>query len=144
MENTILNSDMYERKTPLVEIEGVKKRLEIGVPIIKTYHNLAFPLSVICYKDKNKGWFYSNFINIYSFYDSEVNKLILNFDVQFFEDEVYYLNREKISIKIMDAITDNPIDSIIELINQDRYVTIFLDEYYIEESLRYKKASALS
>lgn len=139
MDNTILNSDMHEKRTPLEEIKGIKKRLEIGVPIIKTYHNLAFPLSVICCKDKNKGWFYSNFINIYSFYDQEINKLIINFDVQFFEDEVYYLNREKISVKTLDAISNRPIENIIELLNQNKYVILFLDEYYIEESLRYNK-----
>lgn len=37
MDNTILNSDMHEKRTPLEEIKGIKKRLEIGVPIIKTY-----------------------------------------------------------------------------------------------------------
>ena len=96
-------------------------------------------MSIICCRNINKDWFYSNFINIYSYYNSDINKLEVNYDVQFFEDEVYYLNREKISIDTLDTLSSTVIDKFIQLINREKYICIFLDEFYIEETINYQK-----
>lgn len=107
------------------------KRLNACIPIIKTYQNLAFPLSLTCCYEKTKEWFYSNFINTFSSFDANQRVLNVGYNVQFFEDDVYYINREKISIRTLDLFGKNISDVIIDLINEDKYICIYLDEFYI-------------
>ena len=111
------------------------KSLEIGIPIIKTYHNLAFPMSIICFQDVVKGCFFSNFINVYTYYNEEVHDFKINYDVQYYEDEVYYLHRENIQINTMDKLSNNIIEKIILLIDSEKYICLFIDEYYINNTL---------
>lgn len=129
---------IYEKKKEAYSIADEKK-LEMCIPIIKVYNNLAFPLSIICCKEYAKDWFFSNFINIYSYYNEKIGKLELNYDVQFFEDEIYYLNTEKISIASFDVTNKDIIQYIINIIDMNKYLCIFLDEYYIKYSYNYKK-----
>jgi hypothetical protein len=119
--------------------QGVNKPnrvvLKSCIPIVKTFSNVAFPLSVLGCEERCKDWFYSNFINIYSCYNDQI--LSTNYDVQFFEDEVYYLNRDHIMISNLDMMRAQIIETLISSINKKQYICVFLDEYYIPYSPDY-------
>ena len=107
-------------------------KLEVAKPKIKVYSYLAFPLSIIGTQTNVKEWLFSNFINVYSRYDSESNFIENRYDVQFFEDDCYYLNKEAISINTLKILNIPIIKGICSFINEEKYVVMFLDEYYFD------------
>lgn len=129
-----LNSCLYDSIEQGV-VTKEKHTLDICIPIVKPYHNIAIPMSIVGSREKSKGWFYSNFINIYSYYDDK--DLVINYDIQYFEDEVYYLNTEKITISTFDLFQNSPIYIIKKIIELEKYVALFVDEFYIEETLHF-------
>lgn len=128
------NTDLYNEIR-----EGTKEKnrvvLRSCIPIVKTFSNVAFPLSILGCENKYKDWFYSNFISIYSQYSEK--GLLTNYDVQFFEDEVYYLNRDHIMISNLEVMNIQIINTLITLINREQYICVFLDEYFIPYSPDY-------
>lgn len=130
MNKHILNENSYK---------GKKKELQIDVPEIKVYSYIAFPMSIICTKDGAEEWIFSNYINVYSRYNAETNFFENRYDVQFFEDENYYLNKEMLSHTTFKLFNFSIIEGIISLINNQRYVVIYLDEYYIDFMPNYRK-----
>lgn len=112
-------------------------RLETCIPVVKAYHNVAFVLAIICCREENAEWFFSNFINLYSNLDSN-NNLSVNYDVQFFIDEIYYLNRESMSMKNLDLFQIDIVKFFENMLLNNRYICVYLDEYYIEFTMNYK------
>lgn len=132
------NTKIYNEIHEEINDENVKI-LPTAIPIVKTYCNIAFPLSITSIDDKTKDWFYSNFIKLYSTYERKNNILLTNYDVQLFEDEIYYLNRENISINTIDTFNISIIKEIINLIDMNKYISVFLDEYFIYYSPDFEK-----
>lgn len=116
-----------------------KEELQIAIPEIKVYSYIAFPMSIICTQDNSEEWIYSNYINVYSRYDAETNFLENRYDVQFFEDENYFLHKEMLSNITFKSFDLSIVEGIILFINNQRYVAIYLDEYYIDYMTNYKK-----
>lgn len=133
-----MDSNMYDGEIEQAIEEIERKKLEICNPIVRTYHFIAFPMSIVCLKEYTKGWFYSNFINIYSYYNAGIMQLDVKYDVQYFEDEVYYLNSEKMNISTIDLVEGSIVSMLVKLINEEKYICIYLDEFYIENSRKYK------
>lgn len=133
MENCI-NSYLYEE----IRKENYTKEihtLDICIPIVKPYHNIAFPMSIIGCRPEYKGWVYSNFMNIYSLHQN--NELMINYDVQYYEDQVYYLEMEKMTIATFDLFNNAPIEQIKKIIDREKYICLFIDEFYIEGTKYY-------
>lgn len=135
--NNSFDSSLYEKNQKALWKEKIKK-LNICIPNAKTYNNIAMPMSIVCTRDESKGWFYSNFINIYSLYYN--NDLKINYDVQYFEDEVYYLNTERMSIVTFDLFDENEIVKIKKIIDNEKYICLFVDEFYVEGMLFFEKS----
>lgn len=131
-----MNSNLFDSLEKSKKSDGVHT-LEVCIPIVKTYHYLAFPMSIVGCREKNKGWFYTNFINVYSLFNDGF--LLLNYDVQYFEDEVYYLNMERLSINSFDLFKQSLIAQIKKFVDNEKYVCLNIDEYYIECAKFYDK-----
>jgi hypothetical protein len=119
-----------------------EKRLDVCIPIIKTYQFLAFPLSIICFHDNVEGWFYTNFINTYSKFCDENNSVDfrLDYNVNFYDDIPYYLGKETFSIQTFNKLCKNTVEQFIQVINDNKYICVFLDEYYITFSYAYQES----
>lgn len=131
-----MNSNLFDSLENSKKIDRIRT-LEVCIPIVKTYQHLAFPMSIVGCRERNKGWFYTNFINMYSLFND--GRLLLNYDVQYFEDEVYYLNMERLSINSFDLFEQPLIAQIKKFIDNEKYVCLNVDEYYIECAKYYDK-----
>lgn len=138
MYNNSLSSNTYESLYESVLSTKVKI-LKVGIPIIKTWQNLAFPLSIICTDNKSKDWFYSNFIHIYALESSMSNDLDISFNVQLYEDNIYNLYKETMMIETMKNFNSDIINIIINCINNNKYIITFIDEYYVPFSLAFQE-----
>ncbi len=103
---------------------------------ITTYLHRSLPLCIILAYDKYLPWYYSRFIQIFSFTD----------DKDF--SEINYLEPRDCSSEILDMVclgyhlldkVDNIIDFIIEKINRGYYLIINIDEYYLSNKWAYNK-----
>ena len=103
---------------------------------ITTYLHRSLPLCIILAYDKYLPWYYSRFIQIFSYTD----------DKGF--SELNYLEPRDCSSEIMDMVclgyhlvdkVDNIIDFIIEKINRGYYLIINVDEYYLSNKWAYNK-----
>lgn len=103
---------------------------------ITTYLHRSLPLCVVLAYDKYLPWYYSNFIQIFSFTD-ESGYVELN-----------YLEPRDCCSEIVDMVClgyhllkreENIIDFIIEKINMGYYLIINVDEYYLPNKGDYKK-----
>lgn len=103
---------------------------------ITTYLHRSLPLCIILAYDKYLPWYYSRFIQIFSFTD----------DRGF--SELNYLEPRDCSSEIMDMVclgyhlldkVDNIIDFIIEKINRGYYLIVNIDEYYLSNKWAYNK-----
>lgn len=130
------NSDLYEEIRNEVYAEEHHK-LEICIPIVKPYHNIAFPMSIIGCKSEYKSWAYSNFMNIYSLYQND--ELTINYDVQYYENQVYYLEMEKITLSLFDLFEKEPIGQIKKIIDKKKYICLFIDEFYLDGTWCYMR-----
>ena len=103
---------------------------------ITTFLHRSLPLCVVLAFDKYKPWYYSNFIQIFS-YTNERGRIELN-----------YLEPRDCAGEIVDMIclgfpllkhVNNIIDYIIENINMGYYLVINVDEYYLPNKWAYNK-----
>ncbi len=103
---------------------------------ITTYLHRSLPLCIILAYDKYLPWYYSRFIQIFSFKD----------DRGF--SELNYVEPRDCSSEIMDMVclgynlldkVDNIIDFIIERINRGYYLIVNIDEYYLPNKWAYNK-----
>ncbi len=111
----------------------MQKILKLVEPPVKTYQFLAYPLSIILANKEAWPWFYSNFIQLYS--TNKFNITIHNhgeFDnypwlsVTEWENERFACERQLI-------------DSIIKSVENENYVYLFVDEFFIENTTAFQK-----
>lgn len=126
--------------TSLCDIStGYPQMLELKVKMqldITTYLHRSLPLCIILAYDKYLPWYYSRFLQVFSFTD----------DKGF--SELNYLEPRDCSSEVMDMVclgyhlldkVDNIIDFIIEKLNRGYYLIINIDEYYLSNKWAYNK-----
>ena len=108
----------------------MKKILPITTEIpIKTYNNIAYPLSIIFSNCKSaEDWLFLNSFSLK--YGTEVNDITL--------DLPYNMDWECFDKKILSS-KNTTIDNIINELINDRYVYIAVDEMFIPFRKKYKK-----
>ncbi len=113
------------------------KELKIKVQKdLTTYLNYSLPLCAILSEDKYYPWFYQHFVQLYTLNDDEGNLWVDYLeDLDFFKDVAdkhFYDYKSLIEVKdILNFIINN--------IDMDNYVIVFLDEYYLPHKLSYMK-----
>lgn len=114
----------------------MNKTLKINENVpVAVYKNYSFPLSVICTDINADKWLNNHFLNVYLMYEDDG---YIWYD--FLEREKFFSdNLEQKFIKLNEICNYNIIDLIEQCITDDNYVTIFLDEYYIEDTYYYGK-----
>jgi hypothetical protein len=129
----------YNMERTSILMEEYPQSMELEVVLqkdITTYLHRSLPLCMVLAYEKYLPWYYSNFIQIFS-YTTESGWLLLN-----------YLEPRDCSSEIVDMIclgypllknVDNIIDYIIENINMGYYIVINVDEYYLSNKWTYMK-----
>ncbi len=119
-------------------IEGYPQAMELKIVMqrdITTYLHRSLPLCVILAYEKYLPWYYSNFIQIFSFTDKKGCT------------ELNYLESRDCCSEIVEMIclgyhllkgVQNIIDFIIEKINMGYYIIINVDEYYLSNKWYYQ------
>ncbi len=124
-----------------------EKNLPISIPPIIGYTIHAYPLSIIFNYNETLPWFLSNYIQLVCdtcfkgvFFDFSVLPCIL--EGSKWIDSVYpgnpWLKRNSIEGYLLRNYNIEINDFVIESINQNNYVVLHLDEYYIPDTRSYK------
>ncbi|BBH22604.1 hypothetical protein Back11_39490 [Paenibacillus baekrokdamisoli] len=118
----------------------MKKLLPLTEPVSNCYQGSAFPLSVMGLHSGFKHWYVDKLIQL-----ACPKELDEHVDINFFDiDEICEVNSFMIKRRIQRALLKkfniSLIDFIIETINMNNYVYLFVDDYYLsEKSYFYKK-----
>lgn len=114
-------------------------KIDENIPIT-VYKNYSFPLAVI-YTDINADkWMNGHFLNVYLMCGSD-GYIWYDFLERgdFFADIL-----EQEFIKLDEICKYDIIDLIEQCISDDKYVTLFLDEYYVEDTYNYRRNHIVS
>lgn len=112
------------------------KILQINEKVpVKVYKNYLFPLLVIFCNNSSSKWINKHFGNVYLMRD-EKNYIWYDFlePSNFYED---YITQSYISL--FDICKYDIVKLIEKSISDNKYVTLFLDEYFIKDSFNYRK-----
>jgi hypothetical protein len=104
---------------------------------ITTYLHRSLSLCAILPYDKYKPWYYSNFIQIFSFIDRSGGLFIDYMEPCSCASEVMHV--VNLAYHLLKQHKENIIDFVVEKINLGYYLTIFVDEYYLPNKWAYKK-----
>lgn len=115
--------------------------LPISIPQIHGYTHHAHQLSIVSVDDKILPWFYSNYIQLYSWGGQGCDLLI-----DFFSYDGRYprfpgLNGSWLTKELFTRTQIDLLDFIIDSIDSNYYVEIIVDEYFIPNKIMYKVAS---
>lgn len=127
----LTNNDVYKINTPNI------KELQIELQKnITTYLTFSLPLCAILANKENYSWLYEHFIQLYTLTDDN-GKLW----VDYLEDRDFYKDIADYNIIGADKMKneDNIIEFIVNKINSEYYVIIFVDEYYLSNKNAYNK-----
>lgn len=123
---------------------NIKK--ELGILVTKEYNgllNYAFPLCILLTDNNNIPWFYENYIGICAKQDDDGGMWLWNTETISYLETDHYSN----SIININKLDDNIIELDFDIIkyvrkniDSDTYNVVFVDEYYIGESMHYKKS----
>lgn len=118
----------------------MKKILPLSKPIIDTYPSIANPLSIIQLNPKSYDWICSNFLSLSATYNKENNNfgVYLSNGHQLWTDiliwkECPYINFYRTERWIYEKYNINIVDFIIEAINRERYVYLYVRKKDIED-----------
>ncbi|PYG87831.1 amino acid adenylation domain-containing protein [Ruminiclostridium sufflavum DSM 19573] len=131
----------YDVKESLVLSKAVEwpKSMELKVAIqkdITAYLHRSLPLCAILPHDKYLPWYYSSFIQIFSFIDRE-GKLFVDYmePCSCYNEILHLVN---IAFHLLNG-KEKIIDFIIEKISLGYCLMMFVDEYYLPDKWAYKK-----
>lgn len=125
-----------ERKLPINE-----------KPFLTGYASHANFLAIISTIDDYEEWFFTNYIQLMSKKNFEVpHDVPLDFFIDIKRDSYYYLNNplvyaQCIKLELLNVICPDIVEFIINAIDSNTYVDIWLDEYYIPVKNAYKRYS---
>ncbi|MCM3135814.1 hypothetical protein M3629_23835 [Paenibacillus polysaccharolyticus] len=118
------------------------KKLPLREFYVHGYLCNAYPLSILQDNSTTEAWFYSNFIQLacagdfpdgkfFSFYNTNVAwyEFFLNCPL---------LNYQKINYTFMDNYKDGIKGFIIDSINKEQYIYLYIDEFYISHKKSYQ------
>jgi hypothetical protein len=109
----------------------MKKLLPINDrPMIIGYTHHAYPLSIASINDNYKDWFFSNFIQLKSYKTFFPEDTFIDFDFTYH----YYDNNPWIDTTCINEEEQEDIsieDLVIECIENDEYICIFVNQYFI-------------
>ncbi|MFF2482996.1 hypothetical protein [Paenibacillus sp. NPDC058071] len=111
----------------------MEKKLPIVEPIIKCYQSVAYPLSIILAHDEAWPWLYSNFIQLYSPNGFEI--MMHNYEDTNFKDYPWLVVNDFESL--VEYGEEELVQSLIQAIDRDQYVYLFVDEFYIPRTGSY-------
>lgn len=133
----------------------MKKILSIGQSIINGRLHYGYPLSILAGSNNYLPWLYSNFIQLYCMTYDEID------DRQKKDGEYYYFDQidfdfysphsthnhwimnnpffdsECLNRSFLDQFELNLTDFLISMIEQDKYIYLFVDEYYLNKKHHY-------
>lgn len=109
------------------------KKLPLVDPPVKTYQCLAYPLSIILAHEEAWPWFYSNFIQLYAINHRDIT---MHSHGEF--DHYPWLTT---TVRETGEFADESglIDLIIASIDEEKYIYLFVDEFYLEHSAAYQQ-----
>lgn len=117
------------------------KKLKINDRIpVTVYKNYSFPLAIICTDEGSAQWINNHFSNVYLMHDV-AGYIWYDFlePGDFFGDVL-----EQDFIKLDEICKYDIIDLIEKTISDDKYVTVFLDDFFVKSTTDYGKEHAAS
>ena len=122
-----------------------KKELPIAEPVVSAYLEDLFPITVALSDPRSYEWFYNNYIHLlYNDPERFSNQPLKFYKVSnrsgyTWDAECPALNNDKISVDILKENNIDIINFICNALSQDKYVLIFLDEYYLSYRPQFKR-----
>lgn len=120
----------------------MEKILKVTNPPINCYPDFAYPLSIILNEEESEDWFFSNFIQIFyskgekvspvNFYYSDLNNR--TWDTRFPPLDYQVILKDTVNHFNIDII-----DFVKYAIDSHNYCYIYVDEFYLPNSITYKK-----
>lgn len=121
-------------------MEETKEKI-LPITIQKEFNNIlgyAFPLCILLSNEKNLGWYYENYIETYA----QVRKgYQIRFDITDVLSYSEYESRllEKSQVDFIEAARISDIvKEVCRKIDNNKYIIIFLDQYYIKNNKQYE------
>ena len=114
-----------------------KKKLPIEKPPVYGYQFYAYPLAIILNHEEAYPWFYSNYIQVA--FDKEF-KSPVPFCFYMYDHTICpWLKVQKLQRDLIKFTNQDIIDFVIKSLNENYYVYLNVDEYYIPDRRTYKK-----
>lgn len=122
-----------------------KKVLGVKIPIIKSYKWHAVPLTVLSSCAGNPAWIYNNYLQlaVQEFPENEHWLEFLSLYDLHGTPNFPWLNTQSVDTGLINKFADLK-DFLIECINQNYYIDLLYDLYYIEYSFTYMKTHRTS
>lgn len=120
------------------------KILPLAKPRIYSYSSHATALSIMAHDEDYLPWFHSNYIQLCALRDYKVPfDLPLDFYMGPRKDSNYYVNTNWLTFisterKLVENTCGDIIKYVIACIDQDHYVALHIDEYYMEDRWAYR------
>nr|WP_154957921.1 hypothetical protein [Paenibacillus xylanexedens] len=118
----------------------MEKKLEIQTPSIQTFLNHAYPLAILEKEEAFSGWFYTNYTQLYTFYNRK--NPVGDFKIDFYSHNGKYPTIPFIEFGSIDGHTiktlgKSILDIVIENIDLNYYLEVGIDEYYWSNKASY-------
>lgn len=119
----------------------MSKLLPIGSPLVYGYLCNAYPLSIVSVEDKYLDWFYSNYIQMVTHLPSGT---FFTFYTPYYEWYEYlrqcpFIEYQKLGTDIMEQHPEGILQFIMDRIDKDWYVELYLDEYFLSSKRAYQR-----
>lgn len=118
------------------------KKLNLSIPSIQTFLNHAYPLAILENNTTFKGWFFTNYTQLYTFNNRK--NPTGDFKIDFFSHngkypKIPFLEYSNFNKDTLVTVSNNILNFVLENINLNYYIEVGIDEYYWSSKRSYMK-----